>query len=374
MKICFVADNINPKAGLGRMVSSIANRLQNRGHEIGFVVSSGESNCPLLKVGFRFSLRRPLTILRDLYKIRTFVKDYDVIVCFDVQPAGILAHLATWGRSDVIIVHALGTYSLFTLSNKIKNKLISYVYKKSNSVWIINDFVKKKIEVSNESFSFVDNIDFIPVGVDTKLFTLDTKPTYKYAQNYIISVGAIKERKGQLDSIKAFNAIKDRYPNLKYVIVGSITDSRDYYQMIQSYIREQNLQERIIFLQNLSDSELLDLYKGALFFILTPVSTPQSIEGFGMVYLEAALCGLPAIGTLDTGAETAIVENESGLLVRQGDVARISNAMNKFLVDDVLRKKFATKAHEHALRYDWKHVVDLYESELSKLINTTNPI
>lgn len=368
MRVCFIANNIGTKTGLGRMVESIADRLVQRGHQVGFVVSEGESQHPLLRIRFRLSLSTISTTLLDLLRMRRFVNQYDVIVCFDVQPAGIFAHIATFGRSDVIVVHSLGTYSLFTKKQRFKNKLIEAVYKKSDRVFLINTFVKRKIEASKNAFQFGSNVSFVGVGVDTQLFHKLVNSKSPELDEFIISVGAIKPRKGQLDSIKAFNRIKERYPNLKYVLVGSITDAVSYYDDIKSFIKLNGIEDRIIFLQDIDDSRLIELYSGALFFVLTPTSSDTAIEGFGMVYIESALCGLTAIGTKNTGAEAAIVNGETGLLVEQSDVENIAKAMEKLLRDASYRDQLASQARTLALTYDWKYVVDLYELELSKLV------
>lgn len=367
MRICIVADNIYPKAGLGRMILSITDRLQERGHSIGYVLLNGESDSNTIVVNSRISLRFIFRTILDLFKMRSFAKNYDVIISFDVQPAGILAYLSTFGLNKIVIIHSLGTYSLFTPSNKIKNKLIYLAYKNANRVFIINDFVKRKIEQSNSDFSFGTNITFVPVGVDTTLFKVINSSNDVRHKDYIITVGAIKPRKGQLESVKAFSSMANFYPDLHYFLVGSITDSPNYYNMIVDYVSKNNLSDKVTFIQNISDEKLIDLYNGAKFFVLTPASSDVSIEGFGMVYLESALCGITSIGTFDTGAEAAIINNETGILVDR-DVSKIEKAMKTLLDEDNLREEYAHNAKLRALTFNWNRVVDLYESELTNLI------
>lgn len=367
MKICFVADNINPQAGLGRLVNNIADRLVSRGHEVGFVTTNGSSEHPLLEVSFRFSITNLHAAVRDLVRIRYFFKDYDVIVCLDMQPAGLMAYLATLGRGDKIVVQTLATYSLFTEKQKVKNWLIKKVYCNADRVFLINEFVKRKILESAPGFTFSKNVSFVPVGADTSLFHIKDKPSFKYAKEYILSVGAIKPRKGQLISLEAFNQIKDEFPGLNYLIVGSITDSPDYYEEMLAFISKEDIKNRVQFIQGISDDELIDLYSGAKFFVLAPTTTRQALEGFGMVYIEAALCGATAVGTLNSGAEAAIEDKKSGLLVAP-EATDLAEAYGELLRDDVLRASLAKYARERALTFDWDHVVDLYESELSNII------
>lgn len=362
MKICLVASNLNAGAGLGRMVSNIARELEDRGHEIGFVLGSGTSHHNFVNVTFGFKKSNLVSFAKSLWHVRKFMGHYDYIVCYDVRPAGIIATLASIGTKNKVIVHSLGTYSLFLSGERLKNFLIAWVYKKAFRIFVINEFVKEKILESNKSFSFQMNQVFVPVGVETKNFLRKSDGPPIVSGDYILSVGAIKQRKGQLKVLEAFKKISAAYPDLKYVIVGSTKDSHSYYQEMTSFISENKLSENVVFIENINDDELINLYTRAVFFILTPISTDKFIEGFGMVYIESALCGKTSIGTLDTGAVAAIEHMNTGLLVNSS-VDDVAGAMTKLLSDRVLRQELEKNAYTRALTFDWKNVVDLYEAE-----------
>ncbi len=362
MKICLVASNLNAGAGLGRMVSNIARELEDRGHEIGFVLGSGTSHHNFVNVPFSFKKSTLLSLAINLWSVRKFISHYDYIVCYDIRPAAFIASVASIGTKNKVILHSLGTYSLFVGGAHFKNFLISWVYRKAFRVFVINEFVKEKILESNKKFSFKKSLSLIPVGVETKNFLRKSEGPPIVGGNYILSVGAIKQRKGQLKVLEAFKKIKIAHADLKYVVVGSTKDSPAYYQEMINFISENGLSECVVFIENVNDDELINLYTHALFFILTPISTDKFIEGFGMVYIESALCGKTSIGTLDTGAVAAIEHMRTGLLV-VSDVDPIAEAIKKLLSDSMLRQELERNAYTRALTFDWKNVVDLYEAE-----------
>ena len=366
MKICLVADNVNTKAGLGRMVSSISSELERRGHEVGFILSQGSPENDYLQINFNFSKTSLLGYIKDLYKIRVYLKNFDYAIAYDVRPAGILLYLASIGSVNKIIVHSLGTYSLFLKDAYFKNKLISLVYKKSDYVFLINNFVKRKILESNLKFSFCSNSTLVPVGVNTQRFSKKLAGERLISGKYIISVGAIKERKGQFEILKAFNQIVKDCDDVRYVIVGSQSDSIHYYNKVLKYVEEQGLSEKIIFIENINDDDLINLYSFSEFLVLAPTSTDTYIEGFGMVFLEAALCGKTSIGTLDSGAEAAIEHGNTGLVVSR-DIESLARSMHELLVNSVMRERLELAAFTRALTFDWKNVVDLYEMNLNLL-------
>lgn len=77
---------------------------------------------------------------------------------------------------------------------------------------------------------------------------------------------------------------------------------------------------------------------------------PSYREGFGSVVIEAAACGIPAIGTRIYGITDAIVENETGCLVPPRDPTALATAMRGLAADRDLRLRMGKAAREHALR------------------------
>jgi glycosyltransferase involved in cell wall biosynthesis len=77
---------------------------------------------------------------------------------------------------------------------------------------------------------------------------------------------------------------------------------------------------------------------------------PSYREGFGTVILEAAAAGLPAIGSRIYGITDAIEEGRTGLLHDAGNVNQLTDCMEKYLVNPVLRKNMAKAAQTRTLR------------------------
>jgi glycosyltransferase involved in cell wall biosynthesis len=85
--------------------------------------------------------------------------------------------------------------------------------------------------------------------------------------------------------------------------------------------------------------------------------------------LEAAACGVPAIGTLDCGAEDAIVHGVTGLLVEQ-TVDSVRQALERLLTDEPVRKQLGVAALAHAQQSSWldnaERVAALYRTALQR--------
>ena len=94
-------------------------------------------------------------------------------------------------------------------------------------------------------------------------------------------------------------------------------------------------------------------------------------EGFPMVMIEAMACGLPAVCfDFKCGPRDIIVEGENGLIVPDGDIEALAEAMVRLMKDDELRKRMGENARKVVEKYSEDRVmglwVNLYE-EISRL-------
>jgi len=125
-------------------------------------------------------------------------------------------------------------------------------------------------------------------------------------------------------------------------------------------LKKIKLNNKVIFIDGITDEELINLYQKAKVFVLTPISEASYFEGFGLVYLEANACGLPAVGTKDCGAEDAIKDNETGFLVPQKDREATSQAIIKLLGNQELWQKFSKNGIQWAESHDWSKITPKY--------------
>jgi glycosyltransferase involved in cell wall biosynthesis len=76
---------------------------------------------------------------------------------------------------------------------------------------------------------------------------------------------------------------------------------------------------------------------------------PSELEGFGLVYIEAAFHGVPSVGTNVGGIPDAIVDGETGILVPPGDVLALRAALDRMIRDSNQRSRMGQAARRRAL-------------------------
>jgi glycosyltransferase involved in cell wall biosynthesis len=108
------------------------------------------------------------------------------------------------------------------------------------------------------------------------------------------------------------------------------------------------------FFGNLPDDELATVYEGADIFAMTSINLDRSVEGFGLVYLEAAAHGLPVVAHDVGGVSEAVADGVTGLLVPPNRPVQLAAAFEKLIHDRELRKTLGSAGREWARRNCWK--------------------
>ena len=120
--------------------------------------------------------------------------------------------------------------------------------------------------------------------------------------------------------LESLPAISQAVPDVKYLIVGEGPDR----QRLEDLTAHLGLQAQVSFLGRLELSEIVELYNLADLFVMLSREEPPDVEGFGLVFLEAAACGLPSVGGRSGGIPDAIDEGKSGWLVDPSNIEEIA--------------------------------------------------
>lgn len=149
----------------------------------------------------------------------------------------------------------------------------------------------------------------------------------------LLTVARLVDRKGHLKVLEALTQI----PEATYHIVGD-GPMRD---TIERKIAELNLGDRVTIATDVSDEQLPEIYRSADVFVMPTTKSDHDREGFGIVYLEAQLFGLPVIATRHPGVDEAVRDGEGGLLI--GDSERELVLAIQRLKDPAVRSKFGAR-------------------------------
>ena len=196
--------------------------------------------------------------------------------------------------------------------NKIKNTFNHYfeikTLQSAKHIVAISPYTHNQIKKrTHAKFYFIDN------PVDDRFFELKNR----MVPNRFLFVGMIRARKGVIFLLQSFKKVIENNPDIELHLVGKIFEP-EYFQLLQSYIHENNLQKNVLYCGQISDEELLEKFETCNALIL-----PSIEESSPMVVEQAMAAGKAVIATNVGGIPFLIEHGKSGYLVNYGNIAEL---------------------------------------------------
>ena len=198
-------------------------------------------------------------------------------------------------------------------------------------------------------------ITVIPPGVDTQRFRPLSDEERQTARRefgvsddaeLIVGVSRLVPRKGFDTLIEAAAALRVSRPRLQVLIGGGGRDAKRLQKLIDK------LGAPVRMLGRVSDEQLPRLYGCADVSAMLCRSRWGGLEqeGFGIVFSEAAACGVPQIAGKSGGAADAVLDGLTGKVVQNpSDIDQVSNTVSQLLNDAFLRSLMSVASRERAL-------------------------
>lgn len=198
-----------------------------------------------------------------------------------------------------------------------------------------------------------EKIFLTPGALRSDFAVVPPKPEAEKEKTVVLTVGRLHPRKGQLLTLQALQMLPPALrARIEYWVVGGAGKGNYEGQLRAAAEAVPDLAVR--FFGNLPDEELSGIYDRADIFAMTSVNHGHSIEGFGLVYLEAAAHGLPVVAHDVGGVAEAVVDGVTGLLVPPNRPVQLAAAFEKLIHDRALRAKLGAAGREWAQRNCWK--------------------
>jgi len=231
-----------------------------------------------------------------------------------------------------------------------------------------NSFATAKIA---RTLSGREDIRIIPMGVDVEFFrqTADREALHGglgREDKTILYAGRLIEWKGVEYLIKALPEVIEKHPEAKLVVVGSGPCKKD----LVSVTERLNLQDKVTFLDAVSQEELARYYSAARVFVLPSIVNDEGeTEGLGVVLLEAMASGVPVIGTGVGGIPDIIKDGETGLISLEKNPNDLADKICTLLTDEDLRKKVTEKGYQLVTKeFSWDVIAKEYAGLYDTLI------
>jgi len=168
----------------------------------------------------------------------------------------------------------------------------------------------------------------------------------------ILSAARLVPRKGMDTVIRAFDGICERYDDVLLLIAGDGPDRK----RLENLAGRHRKTGRIRFAGHVPYEDLPFYYSAADVFAMPARQEEDgSVEGFGLVFLEANACSTAVIGSFSGGIPDAVEHGVNGLLVDPGSVRHTARALSTLLDDYEYRSKLARQGMKRAQRFTWEN-------------------
>lgn len=299
-------DNIVISNG-GRLVDNI---LEDKGKHIQFDVSS----------------KNIFTIIPRVLKLKKILKELnpDILHVRSRVPAW-LVYFANKSLNIKVVstVHGFNSVSSYSKIMINADKIIC------GSQFMI-EHIKKHYQAEEKKIFLISR------GMDEEYFNnLDLNEDfinnlvkkYKLEDSIVLSqIARLTHWKDQETTIKAINLLKDEFPNIKLLLVGSYSQDREsYYSTLVNLISENKLEDHIIFV---GFSEKI---KEILSITNINVSSSNKPETFGRANVEGMFLGVPLVATNIGATSDYIIEGKTGFFFNPNNENDLSNKIKKMI-------------------------------------------
>ena len=317
-------------------------------------------------------VKLPSSALKSIFKLKKEIENeidtFQPMAILDLlwMPDGLATFFAHRKKTPFFqIIHGVevieSLYSLRKILRFALSPLKNRVLKNAQEIFCVSHFTKELVKrycpIADDKIFIINN------GANPQTFyPKDKNKTLINKHNLqnrfcFLTLGRLEDYKGIDMAILAFKNLKHCQIPFKYLIGGTGPDLSRLKKMVKEY----ELEEYVEFIGVIPSPLLVDYYNLSDCFITLSredYKTPN-VEGFGLVFLEAALCKIPTLAGNSGGIPDAVIAPTTGWLVDPQNIAEISRTMESILLNPEEVKQRGINAYERVLSHlTWDHMAN----------------
>lgn len=361
MKILFISRAYPPVVG----------GIENQNYELSAWLPKTEGVEEMKTIANRLGKKfLPFFLFYATFRALFLMRKYDVLLLGDavLSALGWIIKIFYPRKAVACVSHGLDLTYPLKLYQKLWVRF--FVRKMDKLIAVGNETIREGISREIPAEKFV----FIPNGVDAEKFLephsredLEKIIGEKLGDKKILlTTGRLAAHKG----VDWFceNVMPKFGDDVLYLIAGDGEKRED----IKKIIAEKNLSRKIKMLGRVNDENLKILYNTTDVYVKPNIKVTGTMEGFGLVVIEAASCRLPVVAANLEGLKDAVQDGEDGFLVETRDTEGFFRKINELLADENYRKTFGEKARKYVVEnFAWGKIARRYAEEIKKLVSTS---
>jgi phosphatidylinositol alpha-1,6-mannosyltransferase len=320
----------------------------------------------------RWKQRKELHILKALFECRRLYRPR-VVVALNCKVARVPLLMRPWAGWKV----AIAAHGMEITKNGHRPRRqtgLRWAFGSADLAVAVSRFTRDRILDAGVA---PDQVRVIPCGVSPELFRprdvaaarrrfgFGTRPV-------VLTLARLVSRKGHDLVIRALPALRQRVPDLLYVVAGP--HNPPYEERLRALAREHGVEATVRFLGYVEEEALPDLYTASDVYAMPSRhdAAGGNFEGFGISYLEANACGVPVVGADTGGVADAIEDGATGYLIPPDDVPALTDRLLRLLSDPAAARRMGEAGRTRVLTsFTWERIAARF---LAALEEKTGPL
>jgi glycosyltransferase involved in cell wall biosynthesis len=222
---------------------------------------------------------------------------------------------------------------VITVSQSAKQDIVKYLGIQDNHIVITP-------EAAGDLYRRIENAQIIE----------DVRHKYKLPNRFILAIGSADPRKNIMRLIQSYALLSTDLQEENFLVI--VWTNPLLTTEMSALVTGLQLTNRVIFLQQVPDEDLVLLYNAAWLFVF-----PSLYEGFGLPILEAMASGTPVIAANNSSIPEVV--GEAAVLVDSKDVEAITREITHVLVNDEFRDALIQKGFHRVKSFSWENCARL---------------
>ncbi|MFA7653577.1 MAG: glycosyltransferase family 4 protein [Candidatus Magasanikbacteria bacterium] len=299
--------------------------------------------------------------LKSLWQIWRIVKKekIEIIHVHHVLPMGYIAYLINRFLKIPYIIFLHGSDLRFATSSQFKRKKFGFLCRSAQKIVVNSQFSEALLKSLVEQLPTVEVLypcpsdDFVAATYLPEEINKIKSQLALNGKKVIISTARLVERKGHALFIPALIKIIKEVPNAVWLIIGDGPEK----PTIVSFIQKNNLQSVVRFLPSQPPSEVVKFYHCADVFVLLTHQDKDGVdEAWGIVFMEAAVSGLPVVAGKSGGVGEAVAHLSTGLVIDAHNTNLVATSVIELLKNPDYAHQMGSAGKERVKNeFTWKN-------------------
>jgi phosphatidylinositol alpha-1,6-mannosyltransferase len=211
----------------------------------------------------------------------------------------------------------------------------------------------------------------ISPGVDAASYVVPEQDVRQHRRQWdwpdqtvvIVTVARMERRKNHEILLEAVGALRHKGLPVAYICGG---DGEERSRLVELCGALQ-LQPWVRFPGAVTDPEKRLTFAAGQIHAMPSIQAGPMIEGFGIVFIEAAAAGVPSVAGNSGGQAEAVLQGETGFVVDGTSLTEVCGALEMLAVDPALRARMGVRGRQWAAQHDWSRIAEAAHSAIADL-------